>query len=410
MVKMGIRKVILGLLIATSGWGQPLPVTTSNGTGGSETVYQDFFARAHMEVMLGNQANNLLEMTPNGFSYIKYPTAAAVDNTYIANPQNLLFVSPPSSGTVSEFFPNNEITPKMQVNFQRTALTSGIDKAIADLERQAQEMTQGCAAGATLGQQIGLEEDINYTPIEQDMFDFENAVCLHPSGTDANGNTCGYKLKGFTYTDLANLCKARNAIIDGTETDPPELKSCHVSNCTIASYLGIIELLKTRDNYEDIKEDLKCRLSESGKFKGWGPIYSEYIKYSGLEHLTDYLVENYELDAQYELLQKDQLKTYADQGIPAKGNPLQLNRSGGSGHAVIFSNYRRNEAGEVTHICYWSSNYSANGTGIVTSPSDEIPQEGEGGNRCESLTKSDKPKYNIKTIAAAQGFEEQKSY
>tara|TARA_Y100000768_G_scaffold388163_1_gene382544 strand:- start:21915 stop:23138 length:1224 start_codon:yes stop_codon:yes gene_type:complete len=293
--------------------------------------------------------------------------------------------------------------------FLATALSEGPDRALAIINRDFSGVSAAtCPAG-------GNFRELNYLDFDRrsslSPLSF-NDICAQPVGTNDRGEQCGYQT-GFSQAQLTEICRARNAVIDDTATNPESLRYCHPSNCTTASYLGIVNLLKTQPNYDEIKDQLKCRMNASDEFAGWGPIYGKYILGGGLRQVADHLRENFGIQTETHSSSiahntslasaTSELDSLASRGIPTTGDPIQIDRSR-SGHAAIFGQYRRDSAGTITHVCYWTSNQGADGTAAMTSGYNAV-RDGEIGNRCEPIRDPEgRSRRHIRNITMSSGF------
>lgn len=158
---------------------------------------------------------------------------------------------------------------------------------------------------------------------------------------------CGYKIRGFTKSDVKALCEG---IAAACEADKP---TCHVSNCTTASYLGIIEQMRTRSDWEEKKSEFTCRPPQ-----GFGKAYRTYTEADGLRKLFN----RHDL-GNTKRISPSRLPEMKEKGWPSKGDALLLQRKSGSGHAVIFDKYEYDKSGKIKEVCYWSSNSRTKGAG-----------------------------------------------
>lgn len=194
---------------------------------------------------------------------------------------------------------------------------------------------------------------------------------LFASITNEPPPSCGYKLSKFSRSQVNAICAA----MDAAANDRPV--QCHVSNCTTASYIGIIKNLRKRDNWQSIKSRFTCS----------SPFPETYLNYGqrGPRWLASELDlgESRRISVSSNATTRNQnLLENFTAGFPRRGDPVLLQRNarnGNTGHSVIFSHFEAS-GGEiiesangqtVAKVCYWSSNSSTNGSA----------------NRCEAIEK-----------------------
>ncbi|MCB9062540.1 MAG: hypothetical protein H6622_13540 [Halobacteriovoraceae bacterium] len=207
----------------------------------------------------------------------------------------------------------------------------------------------------------------------------ENDFSVKNLSSDPPAN-CGYKSgnsekgQGFKRNETNKVCQAMNDVITGVQT------KCHLSNCTTASFLAIIKILKQRSDFEKkYLHLLECK-------KPFPRFYLDYGQANLIKFTADYELGK---TARIEIPYKDSPKSISDtiknqfaKGIPQSTDALKLDRNETvfyAGHAAIFSHfktddgkiYNGNQKGIITEVCYWSSNYNTNGSGA----------------RCEKLTR-----------------------
>ncbi len=180
--------------------------------------------------------------------------------------------------------------------------------------------------------------------------------------TKAPPKKCGYKLSGFSRRDVNKICQAMNEVIEDRQV------RCHDSNCATASWLAILKILKTRDDWEQLRPQFTCQ----------APFPRTYLVY--VNHGIRGLAKEYKLGPTARMnlsgnssQKSQQLKANIQKGWPQKGDPLLLQRNASrsyTGHAVIFSHFKtstgkvydKSNAEDITEVCYWSSNRSTNGS------------------------------------------------
>ncbi len=177
---------------------------------------------------------------------------------------------------------------------------------------------------------------------------------------------CQYSLR-INMANVRKICQA----MDDLANDRPVRESarCHVSNCSTASYLAMIQIAKTRSDWDQIQSRFTC----SSPFPA---AYRLYVGPNGLQAFmqeynlgsTRRIVISGSAEARSQKLQED----FA-QGFPRKSDPILLQRDrsrGGTGHAVIFSHfetasgqsYDPENPEQIQKVCYWSSNQSTSGS------------------------------------------------
>ncbi|MBH49084.1 MAG: hypothetical protein CME71_13025 [Halobacteriovorax sp.] len=202
-----------------------------------------------------------------------------------------------------------------------------------------------------------LEQKLPENPSFEDLDEYFLSLTNEPPPQ------CGYKLSRFSRSEVNAICQA----MDDAANDRPV--GCHVSNCTTASYIGIIKILKTRDNWSELKSNFACS----------SPFPRTYLTFG--QRGPRWLASEFDLGESRRVTAGAQnLKSSLQEGFPRKGDPVLLQRNarnGNTGHSVIFSHYE-NASGStvgsdstetIAKVCYWSSNQSTNGSS----------------NRCESI-------------------------
>tara|TARA_R110000868_G_scaffold248282_22_gene504755 strand:+ start:23946 stop:24935 length:990 start_codon:yes stop_codon:yes gene_type:complete len=208
-----------------------------------------------------------------------------------------------------------------------------------------------------------LEQKLPENPSFEDLDEYFLSLTNEPPPQ------CGYKLSRFSQAEVNAICQA----MDDAANDRPV--GCHVSNCTTASYIGIIKILKTRENWAELKSNFTCR----------SPFPATYLTFG--QRGPRWLASNFDLGESRRINISRSgaaqiLKDSFGEQFPRKGDPVLLQRNaanGNTGHSVIFSHYESASGSEVganssetiDKVCYWSSNQSTRGSS----------------NRCESISR-----------------------
>lgn len=202
--------------------------------------------------------------------------------------------------------------------------------------------------------------------------DFFNSIIDEP---DPN---CGYRLGGpkspYPRPDINKFCAAMNDLANDRPVSAEN--KCHISNCTTASYMAIIQTMQTRSDWDEKKHLFECS-------RPWPAAYSTYKGANGLIAFA----QEYDLGSSRRMTltgpeargktKAQILQDFLSDGFPRKSDPLLLQRlptrgfPSGSGHAVIFSHfetasgqeYSPDQGQQISKVCYWSSNGSTNGAG-----------------------------------------------
>lgn len=205
-----------------------------------------------------------------------------------------------------------------------------------------------------------------------DIDEFFNSIIDEPEPN------CGYRLGGrrspYPRSAADQFCAAMN---DLAHDRPVSAESrCHISNCTTASYLAIIQTMQTRSDWDEKKHLFECTSL-------WPAAYDKYKGPNGLLAFA----QEYDLGASRRMpligpeargkTKSQILQDFFADGFPRKSDPVLLQRlptssfPSGSGHAVIFSHFETADGEEyssetsrpISKVCYWSSNGSTSGAG-----------------------------------------------
>ncbi len=204
------------------------------------------------------------------------------------------------------------------------------------------------------------------TNLAQIGTDFTDADEFFRSITGEPPPNCQYSLR-INQTNVNKICQA----MDDLANDRPVRDSakCHVSNCSTASYLAMIQIAKSRSDWSSIQNRFTCRT----------PFPAAYRLFVGPNGLQAFMQE-YDLgDARRIRLsgnassRSSKLQNDFAQGFPRKSDPILLQRDqtkGGTGHSVIFSHFETSSGStynpespeQISKVCYWSSNQGTRGT------------------------------------------------
>ncbi len=177
---------------------------------------------------------------------------------------------------------------------------------------------------------------------------------------------CRYSMRMST-ANVQKICQA----MDDLSNDRPVRESarCHVSNCSTASYLAMIQIAKTRSDWDQLQSRFTCS----------SPFPAAYRLFVGPNGLQAFMQE-YDLGSTRRIVirgsaesRSQKLQEDFSAGFPRKSDPILLQRDstrGGTGHAVIFSHFETSGGQEydpsnpqqISKVCYWSSNQSTNGS------------------------------------------------
>ncbi|PIP90250.1 MAG: hypothetical protein COW01_09735 [Bdellovibrionales bacterium CG12_big_fil_rev_8_21_14_0_65_38_15] len=204
------------------------------------------------------------------------------------------------------------------------------------------------------------------TNLAQTANDFSNEDEFFASITGEPPPNCQYSLR-INQTNVNKICQA----MDDLANDRPvrESAKCHVSNCSTASYLAMIQIAKTRSDWSSIQSRFTCN-------RPFPEAYRLFVGPNGLQAF----MQQYELgDARRIRLngsaasRSTKLQSDFAQGFPRKSDPILLQRDqtkGGTGHSVIFSHFETSSGStynpespeQISKICYWSSNQGTHGS------------------------------------------------
>ena len=203
-----------------------------------------------------------------------------------------------------------------------------------------------------------------------------------------------------TADDHDDICRVINTIIDDKDFDKKGKSLVpQVSDCTYASYIGMIIMLKKNNPavYNKRKSHFRCSLKKNcdpAKSKSRCYSYSKDLRiFASNESMKpktfypSWLKENLG-KGNYKKFTKHNVTAGYKKGFPKKGDLVNLwrsSRKGGSlhGHNVLFSglkdeiptnnlNIKGRSQKKVKCLCYWSSNYS--------------PKPGQMDEKCEDLS------------------------
>lgn len=177
---------------------------------------------------------------------------------------------------------------------------------------------------------------------------------------------CQYSLR-INQTNVNKICQA----MDDLANDRPVRDSakCHVSNCSTASYLAMIQIAKSRSDWSSLQSRFTCS-------RPFPEAYRLFVGPNGLQAF----MQEYDLgDARRIRLsgnaasRSTKLQSDFAEGFPRKSDPILLQRDqtkGGTGHSVIFSHFETSSGStynpespeQISKVCYWSSNQGTRGT------------------------------------------------
>ena len=232
-----------------------------------------------------------------------------------------------------------EVAKEAQINLKQGDFSTYINNATLPPRGQ-------CFTDFSLNQ----EEDDGLTPLEQvlmesdDGFPFELFTRTMPS-------ECGYGYKKLSRSDVTKMCTAIRAVTNG------ESATCHMSNCTTASFIGIIQLMKARPDWEEKKKLFNCRYK-----RRFGKAYQEYIKPDGLRKMF----KKFKLGITNRIKIKN-LESELKKGWPSPGDPILVQRKNLMGHSAMFHSYEYKN-NKIHKVCFWSSNLRTQGQGIKCEP------------------------------------------
>jgi hypothetical protein len=173
-------------------------------------------------------------------------------------------------------------------------------------------------------------------PPERNLY--TTAITTFPRG-------CGYRWQGF------NVGAFRQTRAHYLRTGQVLCGGEHHSMCTSATYLVLAGELQRR--YREGRLS-RARYEELIAFPQ-GDLW-DYLNYQARPDLL--MTETDPPLGTSRVLRRRQLP---DPEWPRQGDLVQITRQNGFGHSVVFADYLR-ENGQVTGLCYWSSN-SPNGYG-----------------------------------------------
>ena len=196
--------------------------------------------------------------------------------------------------------------------------------------------------------------------------DFEDEDEFFRSITGEPPPNCQYGLRINT-ANVNKICQAMDDLANDRAVR--ESARCHVSNCSTASYLAMIQIAKTRSDWSSIQSQFTCR----------SPFPAAYRKFVGPNGLQAFMQEYNLGDARRIRLSGNadsrsaKLQSDFAEGFPRKSDPILLQRDqtkGGTGHSVIFSHFETSPGEtydpenpqQISKICYWSSNQGTSGT------------------------------------------------
>lgn len=196
---------------------------------------------------------------------------------------------------------------------------------------------------------------------------FEDVDTFFQSITTAPPPGCGYKLSGFKTTQTRAICQAMDDLANKREIR--DSAKCHVSNCSTASYLAVIQILRERKDWESIQDNFTCK----------APFPKAYLTYVGSNGLRAFAAEYGLGDTKRISLPGNSSKKAGllaesfTSGWPKKSDPILLQRDKSkkhTAHAVIFSHFESDDGAifdgksdkKITKVCYWSSNLGTKGT------------------------------------------------
>lgn len=165
--------------------------------------------------------------------------------------------------------------------------------------------------------------------------------------TDSMPEECGYGYKSLSLQTVTKMCTAMRQVASD------KMASCHKSNCTTASFIGIIQLMKTRKDWDKKKHLFNCRPK-----RRFGKAYLEYIKADGLRKMF----KKYNLGKTKRVKIRD-LSKQVNNGWPKPGDPILVQRKNLSGHSAMFHSYKYKN-NKINEVCFWSSNSRTRGQGL----------------------------------------------
>lgn len=153
---------------------------------------------------------------------------------------------------------------------------------------------------------------------------------------------CGYNWHGFNYRRFFQT-------VDKYKTD--ETIECLESMCTSATFLTWVGIVKRLHDQGKIDDDQYEDMTKPG--------HRAYRILNGNAEPNE-LVEAYGVgQGSIQYIAEGEV---GNDGVPKKGDFVQIWRNSGSGHSVIFKGFiDSDEDGKPDLLCYWSSQPSTNG-------------------------------------------------
>ncbi len=171
-------------------------------------------------------------------------------------------------------------------------------------------------------------------------------------GLDEFPPGCEYRWEGF---DVPMFQKTLTHLLNTNEV------LCSESMCTSAVFLSLVRLMKKKFQEGKISRAVWNEFT-STKGKAYG-----YINFQANPKA---LVEDLGI-GKGKVLRSAQIP---DKLWPQKGDYVQIRRTNGGGHSVVFLDYLRDHLGNHVGVCYWSSNPATNGYGKQCEPLETIDQ------------------------------------
>ena len=160
---------------------------------------------------------------------------------------------------------------------------------------------------------------------------------------------------GYAYTNVPRPvtrlnCQILSSIIDGGSID-----HCNSSQCQFAGIMGLVLKLRDTPRWPSIKDDFRCNGKAYNIFNGYDNVLT--------------IAEEYNLGEATRKRVSQIDRIHAETGKPAPGDLMLFQRNDSayiprSAHSGFFSHYKKDEAGKISDVCYWSSFKSLNGYGL----------------------------------------------
>jgi hypothetical protein len=173
---------------------------------------------------------------------------------------------------------------------------------------------------------------------------------------------CGYKYRNVARTVIDNNCESLSKIVDGAPISEAGL--CESSQCQIATMFALAYKLRGTPRWNEIKDDFRC--PKSG-FPQYGKAYNIFNGYDNVLTLS----EEYGLGNATRTRTNRLDEHHRETGKPEAGDLMLFQRNEsqeGTAHSGFFSHYIKDNNGNISDVCYWSSFGSKNGFGVKCEP------------------------------------------